>query len=121
MAIRSKKGNVIKIFGIIIFTLFFLNIEMKPVQTCHSSIFTTPGNTEIKLSVLMNTLLPVDTEKMVKEIIIEEQQLNGERENPVYDLKLYRSLFHYRNNWEHVSLTCDENGAIICEKLDSVL
>ena len=107
------------IAGIII--LLFLNTEMRSAQIYNSSIFTTPGNTEIKISVLMNTLLPVDEEKLVKRVISEEQKINGVRENPVYIVKLYRSLIHYRNGWEYDFLFCDETGAIICSDKDSVL
>lgn len=121
MTIRSRKKDFIKVIGIVIVIVLFLNIEMRPVQVRHSSIFTSPGNTEINLSVLMNTLLRVDEEKMVKDIIFKEQQLNGVRDNSVYTLKLYRSAIHYRNDWEYTSLTCDENGLIICEGDESVL
>lgn len=69
----------------------------------------------------MNTLFPVDEAKLVKNVVFEEQQVNGVRENPVYTLKLYRSLIHYRNNWEYDSFICDENGAIICDEDNSIL
>ena len=121
MAITKKgKYKVISVIaGIVI--LLFLNIEVRPVQIYSSSIFTTPENTEIKINVLMNTLLPIDVENQAKEIISEEQKINGMRENSVYTLKMYRSLFHYRNDWKYTSITCDENGAIICDRDDSVL
>lgn len=115
MAIRNRKKDLIKFIGIVVVIGLFLNIEMRPVQVRHSSIFTTPDNTEINLSVLMNTLLMVDEEKIVKEIIFKEQQLNGVRENSVYTLKLYRSAIHYQNAWEYSSLTCDDKGTIICD------
>lgn len=106
-----------KIIGIIAGTiiLLFFSIEIRPVRIYNSLIFTTPGNTEIKLNILMNTLLPFDEEKMIKEIICEEQMINGVRENPVYEVNLYRSLIHYRNNWKYNSWICDESGVTICD------
>ena len=101
--------------------LIFLNIEIRPAEICCSSIFTTYENTEINLVVLMNTLCPVDEQKLAQKIIFEEQQVNGKRNNSVYTLSLYRSIVHYRNDWEYDSFICDENGAIICDGDDSVL
>ena len=116
---KCKLKIIIVIVGMGIF--LFLNTEVRPVQIYSSSIFTTPGNTEIKINVLMNTWLPIDTEERIKEIISEEQEINGRRENPIYTLKMYRSLFHYRNDWEYTSITCDENGVKICDRDDSIL
>lgn len=82
---------------------------MKPVQIYHSSIFTTSENTEIRMCVLMNTMLPVNEEKLIKEIIYDEQKINGVRKNPVYTLIMYRSIIHYRNDWQYDSFTCDGN------------
>lgn len=112
---KNERKRTHKAIGIVAGTiiLLFFSIEMRPVQIYNSLIFTTPGNTEIKLNILMNTLLPVDEEKLIKEIICEEQMINGVRENPVYKVNLYRTLIHYRNNREYDSLTCDENGVII--------
>ena len=101
--------------------LFAVSIEIRPVQICHTSIFTTSENSEIKVCVLMNTFFPVDEEELAKEIILEEQQINGLRDNPVYILKMYRSMIHYRNDWKYSSFTYDENGAVICEGAETVL
>ena len=91
MSNGRKKKHIIRNIAITLVVLLFLNIEMRPVQICHSSIFTTSENTEIKVHVLMNTLLPVDEEIMAKNIILEEQKINGMRNNPVYTVILYRS------------------------------
>lgn len=114
MTRRVRKKYIVCIIVVIIVMLLFLGIELKPVQICHSTIFTTPGQTEIKMYVLMNTFLSVDEETLAKEIISEEQQVNGVRENPIYTLKLYRTLIHYRQDFEYDTLVCDENGVIIC-------
>lgn len=111
---RVRKRYAVCIIVVVILILLFLGIELQPVKICHSSIFTTPGQTEIRMHVVMNTLLPVDEEILAKEIIFEEQQVNGIRENPIYTLKLYRTLIHYRQDLTYSTLICDENGAIVC-------
>lgn len=117
--VKKKYKTICVVAGIIV--LLFLNIEMRPARIHNSSIFTTPGNTEIKLNILMNTMLPVDEENLVKRLINEEQMINGVRENAIYTIKLYRSRIHYRNGWEYDFVSCDETGATICSDTDSVL
>jgi len=120
---ENKRKRKHKVTGIIagILIILYLSLELRPVQIYSSSIFTTPGNTEIKINVLMNTLLPLGEENLIKEIISEEQKINGMRENPIYKVNLYRTRIHYQNGRKYDSLTCDENGVIICDKTESVL
>lgn len=107
MVTGSKKKHVLKYVFIILSVLIFLSIEVRPVQVHSSSIFTTQQNTEIKMHVLMNTWFPVDEETMVRKIILEEQKINGYRNNPLYTVSLYRSFLHYQNGWEYKTLICD--------------
>lgn len=112
--------NKMKRICILIILLFFI-VEILPPRIQYSSIFTTPGSTEIRLYVLMNTLLLVDEESLMRNIISEEQKINGMKDNSIYKLKLYRTRIHYLNDLEYDFLICDENGSIICDGNDSVL
>lgn len=121
MEIKRKRKHKVTGIAAGIFIILYFSLELRPVRICSSSIFTTPENTEIKINVLVNTLLPMDEEDLIKEIICEEQKINGVRENPIYKVNLYRTWIHYQNGREYDSLNCDENGVIICDKTESVL
>lgn len=109
---KSKKNIVVSVFVLVV-VILFLSIEIRSPYIGYSSIFTTPGKTQIQMHVFMNTLLPVSEESMIKEIIMNEQKVNGIRENPTYEVKLYRTEFHYKNNLEYKTILCDENGEIL--------
>lgn len=114
MKSKRKKMFHVLVIVVVFFAALILFVEIQPVSVASSSIFTTPGQTEIRMYVQMNTLLDVNEEKMTKEVITEHQMINGIQENTVYTLKLYRTAFHYKRNWEYDTIICDENGAIIC-------
>lgn len=93
------------------FLLFFC-LDMRKPQVCHSSVFTTAEQTEIRLYILTRSLFPADEEMLVKEIVQKDQRINGVRDNAKYYLILYHSRFHYRRNKEYKTIVCDTNGII---------
>ena len=103
----SRKKHILRNVIIILIIFLFLSIEMRPLEVHSSSIFITQQNTEIKMHVLMNTWFPVDEETMVRKIILEEQKINGFKNNSLYTVSLYRSFLHYQNGWEYKTLICD--------------
>lgn len=110
---KNKRIRNMCISGLIIALIIFLSVELRPAQIYHSSIFTTSEKTEIQLEVLANTMFPIDKEILAKEMISEEQRINGWKEKPVYVVNVYRTRFHYYRGWRHGSLICDENDSVL--------
>lgn len=104
---------------ILLMALLFLFLceEVKPATIASSTIYTTANQTEVKMYVIANTLLPINQEKIIEHIISEHRKINGKRENENYIAVLYRTRFHYRKNLEYTTLFCDSNGEIINEGL----
>lgn len=98
---------------IVVILLLLINIEIRPYEVHHSTIFTTSNTIEIKLCVIANSLLPIDDEEMVKTIVEHHVKINGSREGAVYELEIYRTNIHYRQNWKYNTFFCDEKGNII--------
>ena len=69
------------ILGLLLLAAFILE-ERKPYEVLHSTVMSAPNLTENKLTIAIHTLLPVDREKLAKEIVTNHQILNGGRPNP---------------------------------------
>lgn len=110
------KKKIVRFFLAIALTVItiFLSIEASSYSIVSSSVFSMTEHTEIKLFVLLNSMTHIDEEKLAGEIVTEHQAVNGFTNNTHYILKLYRTLFHYRKNWEYDTIICDENGVIVC-------
>ena len=109
---KRKKGMSLLLVSAL-FLLIFLWIEIKPATVASSTIYTTADQTEVKMYVIANTLLPIDKEKLAEEILSEYWKINGKRENESYTMVLYRTMIHFRGSREYNTVSCDNNGEII--------
>ncbi len=77
---------------VIIVLLFLLILELRPYEIHHSTVVTTGNTTEVELCVIANTFLPYNKEKFARDVIKEYKALNGERENTIYTIEIYRFI-----------------------------
>lgn len=109
-----KRRKIMILTAVIITILMLLiSIEIRPYEVHHATIFTTSNTIEIKLCVIANSLLPIDDEEMIKTIVEHHVSINGSREGAVYELEVYRTNIHYRQNWKYNTFFCDEKGNIL--------
>lgn len=124
------------VLGLLLFVLaVLLYLALAPVKIMSSSVFTSPGLTEIRLYVVTNSLLPVgdienaentgnagnagtvgstgNAEVLARQIVREHQKQNGPRADGVYELRLYRTEVHYILHREYAYLFCDASGNLL--------
>ena len=121
------------VLGLLLFVLaVFLYLALAPVKIMSSSVFTSPGLTEIRLYVVTNSLLPAgdienagntgnaentgnagNAETLARQIVREHQKQNGPRADGVYELRLYRTEVHYILHREYAYLFCDASGNLL--------
>lgn len=119
--------------GLLLFVLaVLLYLALAPVKIMSSSVFTSPGLTEIRLYVVTNSLLPAgdienagntgnaentgnagNAETLARQIVREHQKQNGPRADGVYELRLYRTEVHYILHKEYAYLFCDASGNLL--------
>lgn len=109
---RSKMPHFLHIVLLICLVLFLL-IESSPFYVHHSLVLTSANRTEYQLTVILNTLLPVNRQETVTEIVSQHQRINGPRPEAFYEIRLYRTRIHYRLHIEYDVLYCDESGKLI--------
>lgn len=102
------------ILGLLLLAAFILE-ERKPYEVLHSTVMSAPNLTENKLTIAIHTLLPVNREKLAKEIVTNHQILNGGRPNPYYELELYRTRLHYQFEIVYDTILCNGDGEIVSE------
>ena len=108
---RAMKRKLIVLI-IIAMLAVFLYLECRPCEIFYSSVFTTSEETEICLYVIVNSFLPIDREELASQLIEQHQSINGSRGNEVYELHLYRTIFHYKRHWKYDTLFCGPDGKI---------
>lgn len=121
------------VLGLLLFVLaVLLYLALAPVKIMSSSVFTSPGLTEIRLYVVTNSLLPAgdienaenagnaentgnagNAETLARQIVREHQKQNGPRADGVYELRLYRTEVHYILHREYAYLFCDASGNLL--------
>ena len=121
------------VLGLLLFVLaVLLYLALAPVKIMSSSVFTSPGLTEIRLYVVTNSLLPAgdienagnarnagnvgtagNAEVLARQIVREHQKQNGPRADGVYELRLYRTEVHYILHREYAYLFCDASGNLL--------
>lgn len=121
------------VLGLLLFVLaVLLYLAHAPVKIMSSSVFTSPGLTEIRLYVVTNSLLPAgdienvgnagnaentgnagNAETLARQIVREHQKQNGPRADGVYELRLYRTEVHYILHREYAYLFCDASGNLL--------
>ena len=119
--------------GLLLFVLaVLLYLALAPVKIMSSSVFTSPGLTEIRLYVVTTSLLPAgdienagntgnarnagnagNAETLARQIVREHQKQNGPRADGVYELRLYRTEVHYILHREYAYLFCDASGNLL--------
>ena len=109
----KRRLRIFLIALLIVITLILYAKNQHP-YVVSSMIYQMANEKEIHLNVIMNTLWEVEEESISKEIIVKHQEINGFMKNTKYTLSLYRTVFHYKRNWEYDQLICNENGAILC-------
>lgn len=121
------------VLGLLLFVLaVLLYLALAPVKIMSSSVFTSPGLTEIRLYVVTNSLLPAgdienagntgnarnagnagNAETLARQIVREHQKQNGPRADGVYELRLYRTEVYYILHKEYAYLFCDASGNLL--------
>ena len=109
-----KKRLLVFLTVVLIVITLFLYTESRPPFVISSMVYQTSDEVEIQMNVIINTFFGVKEETVAEEIIAKHKEINGFTKTTQYTLSLYRTLFHYRRNWEYDMLICDRNGAIIC-------
>lgn len=107
-----KSGSLLLVLAVLVLALF-LSIETSPCQIVSSSVFSSADQTETRLYVIANTLLPIREEKFAKEVIKDHLKQNSPRGKAVYELRLYRTEVHYHFHIECDVIYCDETGALL--------
>lgn len=59
--------------------MWMASVEARPWEVCASSVFTSGGKTDVRLCVVVNSLLPIDREKVAREVVEENRKINGPR------------------------------------------
>ena len=49
--------------------MWMASVEARPWEVCASSVFTSGGKTDVRLCVVVNSLLPIDREKVAREVV----------------------------------------------------
>ena len=124
------------VLGLLLFVLaVLLYLALAPVKIMSSSVFTSPGLTEIRLYVVTNSLLPAgdienvgnagnagnagtvgstgNAEVLARQIVREHQKQNGPRADGVYELRLYRTEVHYILHRQYAYLYSDASGNLL--------
>lgn len=114
---KQKKNRYIAILFFLILPLLLLAvlfyIESSPYKIASSSVFSSAEQTETRLYVIMNTLLPVQEEELAGQVIDFHLRQNGPREKATYELRLFRTEVHYQFHIEYDVIFCDESGQIL--------
>lgn len=109
---RKGKRRVIFICAAVL-VLWMASVEARPWEVCASSVFTSGGETDIRLCVVVNSLLPIDGNELAREVVEEHRKINGPREEARYELELYRTELHYRWHRPWDVIYCDAGGKIL--------
>lgn len=98
---------------LLIFLVLFLFIESSPSYVHHSVVLTSADTTDYELTVILNTLLPVDRRETAAKIVSQHKSINGSRPEALYEIRLYRTRIHYWLHLRYDVLYCDGSGKLI--------
>ncbi len=110
---KKKKLLLLPVILVLLLLAVVCAEERKSYEILHSTVMSAPNLTEHKITVVIHTLLPVDREALVKEIVTNHQRLNGGRPNPYYELELYRTRLHYSRGIVYDTILCNGDGEIV--------
>ena len=74
---KKKKLLLLPVILVLLLLAVVCAEERKSYEILHSTVMSAPNLTEHKITVVIHTLLPVDREALVKEIVTNHQRLNG--------------------------------------------
>nr|WP_242973578.1 hypothetical protein [Massilistercora timonensis] len=109
---RKGKRRVVFICAAVL-VLWMASVEARPWEVCASSVFTSGNETDVRLCVVVNSLLPIDGSKVAREVVEEHLKINGPREEARYELEVYRTYLHYRWHCPWGVIYCDPRGKIL--------
>lgn len=117
----KKKRTVLFLLLVpaLILLLFYLE-ERRPYEVIHSTVMTSSNLTEYKMTLVLHSLLPIDEDKLAREVVEKRAKLNRGQPNPYYELELYRTMFHYNSYKIYDRLLVNEKGEIVTEIDESV-
>lgn len=108
---RGKRWIVFVCVAVLL--LWLGGVEARPWEVCASSVFTSGGKTDVRLCVVVNSLLPIDRERVAREVVEENLKINGPREEARYELEVYRTYLHYQWHRPWGVIYCDPRGKIL--------
>ena len=62
--------------------MWMASVEARPWEVCASSVFTSGGETDIRLCVVVNSLLPIDGNELAREVVKEHLKINDQEKKP---------------------------------------
>lgn len=109
------------LFLLVSFTLLSIfTLETIPYKIHHSYISSSQNVTDTNLTVILNTVLPINKKATTHKIVTSSVILNGKRTNEHFTLNLYRTHLHYLLNIKYDSVLSNDSGKIITS-VDRVL
>lgn len=112
-----KKKKWLPVIPVIILLLIICMEEAKPYEVLSSTIESSPNLTENEITLVVHSLLPIDTDELAKEFIENHMRLNGDRPNQYFELELYRTSLHYKSGKIYDTILCNEKGERVSEVL----
>lgn len=96
--------------------LSIITLETIPYKIHNSIIFSGMDTTDTKLTVILNTVLPINKENTSSKIVTDSVKLNGKRTNEYFTLELYRTHLHYLLGIKYNSVLTNDIGKIVTHK-----
>lgn len=110
-----KRKKWLPVILISILLLIFCMEEAKPYEVISSTVESSPNLTEIEITLVVHSLLPIDTEELAKEFVENHIRLNGDRPNQYFELELYRTSMHYKLGKIYDTILCNDKGERVSE------
>ena len=114
MKLKIKHSILALLICYVVLSIFTL--ETIPYKIHNSIIFSGENTTDTKLTVILNTVLPINKEYASSEIVTNSVKLNGKRTNEYFTLELYRTHLHYLLGIKYNSILTNDMGKIVTQK-----
>ena len=114
MKLKPKHSISVLLICYVFFSI--LTLETIPYKIHNSIISSSKNTTNTKLTVILNTVLPIKKENASNEIVTNSVKLNGKRTNEYFTLELYRTHLHYLLCIKYNSVLTNDTGKIVTEK-----
>lgn len=114
---KQKKALSMSEFFLLTLTILLLAallyIEASPYKIVSSSVFSSADQTEIRLYVIANTLMPIQEDELARQVVENHLKQNGPRGKTTYELRVYRTEVHYHFHIESGVIFCSESGLLL--------